>query len=91
MAISFMSKVQKMGWRVLEDLSIVSFDGSPVCENCAPLLSTIKQPLEALGETATEFLIARMEKLEEMRELRVVIPSRFIHRDSIGVNSKFAT
>lgn len=26
MAISFMSKVQKMGWRVPEDLSIVSFD-----------------------------------------------------------------
>ncbi len=50
MAISFMSKVQKMGWRVPEDLSIVSFDGSPVCEYCAPPLSAIEQPMEALGD-----------------------------------------
>ncbi|MGO4199652.1 LacI family DNA-binding transcriptional regulator [Rhizobium sp. YAF28] len=91
MAISFMSKVQKMGWRVPEDLSIVSFDGSPVCEYCAPPLSTIEQPMEALGETATEFLIARMEKSDERRELRVVIPSRFIRRESIAVNSKLTT
>lgn len=85
MAISFMSKVQKMGWRVPDDLSIVSFDGSPVCEYCAPPLSTIEQPMEALGEVATEFLIARMEKSEGLREPRVVIPSRFIRRDSISV------
>ncbi len=88
MAISFMSKVQKMGWRVPEDLSIVSFDGSPVCEYCAPSLSTIEQPIEALGETATEYLIARMENADDERELRVVIPSRFVRRDSIGENAR---
>ncbi|MFK0331895.1 LacI family DNA-binding transcriptional regulator [Rhizobium sp. NPDC090275] len=91
MAISFMSKVQKMGWRVPDDLSIVSFDGSPVCEYCAPPLSTIEQPMEALGEAATEFLIARMEKSEDPRDPRVVIPSRFIRRDSIGLNRQADT
>jgi LacI family repressor for deo operon, udp, cdd, tsx, nupC, and nupG len=88
MAISFMSKIQKMGWRVPEDLSVVSFDGSPVCEYCAPSLSTIEQPIEALGETATEYLIARMENADDKRELRVVIPSRFVRRDSIGENAR---
>lgn len=84
MAISFMSRIQKMGWRVPEDLSVVSFDGSPVCEYCAPPLSTIEQPMEALGKTATELLIARMEKGDERQDLRVVIPSRFVRRDSIS-------
>lgn len=87
MAISFMSTVQKMGWRVPQDLSVVSFDGSPVCEYCAPPLSTIEQPIEALGETATEYLIARMENAADKQELRVVIPSRFVRRDSIGANA----
>lgn len=85
MAISFMSRVQKMGWRVPGDLSVISFDGSPVCEYCAPPLSTIEQPMVALGETATEVLIARMEKSEAVSDLRSVIPSRFIRRESISV------
>ncbi len=86
MAISFMSRVQKMGWRVPHDLSVVSFDGSPVCEYCAPPLSTIEQPMEALGETATEWLIARMEGTESHPEMRLTIASRFIRRDSIGAH-----
>ncbi len=84
MAISFMSRVQKMGWRVPEDLSIVSFDGSPVCEYCAPPLSTIEQPMEALGETAAELLIRWMADIERPEESRIVIPSRIIRRESIS-------
>lgn len=84
MAISFMSRVQKMGWRVPDDLSIVSFDGSPVCEYCAPPLSTIEQPMEALGETAAELLIRWMADIERPEESRIVIPSRIIRRESIS-------
>ncbi|MDM9622866.1 LacI family transcriptional regulator [Rhizobium sp. AC44/96] len=84
MAISFMSRVQKMGWRVPNDLSIVSFDGSPVCEYCAPPLSTIEQPMEALGETAAELLIRWMADIERPEESRIVIPSRIIRRESIS-------
>jgi DNA-binding LacI/PurR family transcriptional regulator len=85
MAISFMSQIQKMGWRVPEDLSIVSFDGSPVCEYCAPPLSTIEQPMGPLGEAAARLLIARMEEPEIMDQTRIVIPSRLIRRESIGL------
>ncbi len=74
-----------------QESAIVSFDGSPVCEYCAPPFSTIEQPMEALGETAIEFLIASVEKADEKRELRVVIPSRFIGSDSIGTNVRLET
>ncbi|WP_247221195.1 substrate-binding domain-containing protein [Shinella oryzae] len=80
--------VELSTWICPAPTALVSFDGSPVCEYCAPSLSTIEQPIEALGETATEYLIARMENADDKRELRVVIPSRFIRRDSIGANSK---
>lgn len=85
MAISFMSKIQTMGWRVPEDLSIVSFDGSPVCAYCAPPLSTIEQPMEALGEAAARLLIDQMERSEIVDKKRIVIPSRLIRRESIDL------
>lgn len=49
MAISFVSRVQRRGVSIPGDLSVVSFDGSPVCEFCSPPLSTIKQPVEEMG------------------------------------------
>ncbi|MCM2476446.1 LacI family transcriptional regulator [Rhizobium sp. CG5] len=84
MAISFMSQIQKMGWRVPQDVSIISFDGSPVCAFCAPPLSTIEQPMEQLGKAATELLIALMENSGHDGNSRIVIPSRLIRRESIG-------
>lgn len=85
MAISFMSQIQSMGWSVPGDVSVVSFDGSPVCAYCAPPLSTIEQPMEALGEAATRLLIAHMEEPQTIDNQRIVIPSRLIRRESIGV------
>lgn len=84
MAISFMSTVQVMGWRIPHDLSVVSFDGSPISEYCLPSLSTIQQPIEALGEAAASLLIARIEAPETLHETPVVIPSTLVVRNSIG-------
>ena len=84
MAISFMSGVQALGVRIPEDLSVVSFDGSPVCEYCHPPLSTIEQPVEEMGRVAVTALLQRMEGLEGQGPLRQIVPSRLIRRQSIG-------
>jgi LacI family repressor for deo operon, udp, cdd, tsx, nupC, and nupG len=85
MAISFMSGVQALGMRIPEDLSIISFDGSPVCEYCHPPLSTIEQPVEEMGRAAVTTLLRRMEGAEGQGPLRQIVPSRLIRRQSIGV------
>jgi len=84
MAISFISGVQAMGWRIPEDLSVVSFDGSPVCEYCHPPLSTIEQPVEEMGKAAVAALLDRIDNTESEAPMRLVIPSRLILRKSIG-------
>lgn len=83
MAIAFMSRVQRLGWRVPEDVSVVSFDGSPVCEFSTPPLSTIEQPMDEMGQTAAKLLIDHMEQDQKLETVRFIIPSRLIRRQSV--------
>lgn len=83
MAISFMSRIQRTGLTVPGDLSIVSFDGSPVCEFCSPPLSTIVQPVDEMGQAAVALLLSAIERAEKEPE-RAVVPSRLILRESIA-------
>ncbi|MET3600703.1 LacI family DNA-binding transcriptional regulator [Martelella mangrovi] len=87
MAVSFMSAVRQQGWRIPEDISIISFDGSPACAFCFPPLSAIEQPVEAMGRAAAELLVDLIERNERASGQRVVIPSRLICRESIAAPS----
>jgi LacI family transcriptional regulator len=49
---------------VPKDFSIAGFDDTPVSQMLNPPLSTIKQPLEAMGELAAKKLIAELEGLD---------------------------
>lgn len=84
MAISFMSRIQRRGWRIPTDLSIVSFDGSPVCEYSAPPLSTIEQPVEEMGQIAVDMLMERIDASDKGIATRHVIPSKLIRRESFA-------
>jgi LacI family repressor for deo operon, udp, cdd, tsx, nupC, and nupG len=84
MAISFMSRIKETGVSIPGDLSIVSFDGSPVCAFCSPPLSTIEQPAEEMGKTAVEMLLQAIETMESPSALCRIVPSRLIVRASIS-------
>jgi DNA-binding LacI/PurR family transcriptional regulator len=84
MAISFMSRIKETGVSTPDDLSIVSFDGSPVCAFCSPPLSTIEQPAEEMGKTAVDMLLQVIETMESPSPLCRVVSSRLILRESIA-------
>lgn len=83
MAISFMSGIARIGLTIPGDLSIVSFDGSPVCEFCSPPLSTIEQPVEEMGQAAVARLLAAIERPDK-EPARTVIRSKLILRESMA-------
>ncbi|AGS24316.1 LacI family transcriptional regulator protein (plasmid) [Rhizobium etli] len=85
MAISFISRIKRAGLRIPDDLSVVSFDGSPVCEFSAPPLSTIEQPVEEMGRAAVELLLDAIGRAHNPATLRTVIRSTLILRESIAV------
>ena len=64
MASGVMKVILDSGYKVPKDFSIAGFDDTPVSQMLNPPLSTIKQPLEAMGELAAKKLIAELEGLD---------------------------
>jgi LacI family transcriptional regulator len=54
-----LSAVREARLRVPDDLSIVGFDDLPLAASAAPPLTTIRQPIHALGTRAVELLLAQ--------------------------------
>jgi LacI family repressor for deo operon, udp, cdd, tsx, nupC, and nupG len=57
MAIGFMKAVHEGGLAVPRDVSVVGFDGIEFADHCAPPLTTVRQPREAMGRAAATLLI----------------------------------
>lgn len=61
-AIGMMRAFRERGIRVPEDVSVVGFDGTPVCEQVTPMLTTVSVPLRELGMRGLEFLLRRIDQ-----------------------------
>ncbi len=80
MAIGFLKEVRGAGLAVPGDVSLVGYDGIEFADYCEPVLTTIRQPREAMGRAAATLLvrliegqpIARAERRPELAaELRI--------------------
>jgi DNA-binding LacI/PurR family transcriptional regulator len=49
------------GLRVPEDVAVVGFDDAPVARHTEPQLTTMHQPVEQMGRSMVELLVARIE------------------------------
>ncbi|MFP4028263.1 MAG: GntR family transcriptional regulator [Candidatus Brocadiia bacterium] len=52
---------REAGMRVPDDVSVVGFDGTEAAYHCHPRLTTVKVPLEHIGERAAQVLIDKIE------------------------------
>jgi LacI family transcriptional regulator len=57
MAAGIMRVANQLGLRIPEDLSVVGFDDLPLAKQLYPTLTTIRQPIRAIAETATQLLL----------------------------------
>jgi DNA-binding LacI/PurR family transcriptional regulator len=58
MALGIVAAVKDHGWRVPEHLSVIGF--GDLGHFCTPALSTVRMPLEPVGEAASRFLRERL-------------------------------
>ena len=61
MALGAIHLAQDLGFRVPQDLSVVGFDDLPIAAASRPGLTTIRQPLQQMGEVAVQMLVALAE------------------------------
>jgi DNA-binding LacI/PurR family transcriptional regulator len=72
---------QEAGLRVPEDISVVGFDDIQIAMHNMPSLSTVRQPLQKMGELAAKTLLDRIEGKDEfVRE--IIVEPDFVARSS---------
>jgi LacI family transcriptional regulator len=78
-AIAVLAVAAELGISVPEELSVIGFDDIPEASRHVPSLTTVRQPMQRLGEVATKMLIALMSgETPEQTHLR--LPTRLVPR-----------
>lgn len=81
-AIGLLTAARTRGLRVPDDLSVVAIHDSWICDHSSPPLTTVRMPVEAMGEAAVRLL---HERLAGGRPADVEIddpPARLVERQS---------
>jgi DNA-binding LacI/PurR family transcriptional regulator len=83
MAAAAMSVLQERGRRVPEDVAVVGFDDSPVALTTRPALSTVRQPIEAMGREMARLLLHLIDN-PGVAPGQVVFATELVVRESSG-------
>ncbi len=82
-AIGVMQVLQEAGLEVPGDVSVIGFDGTPLCDYVAPRLCAVEIPLAEIGAKAMELLNQRLENQNEPPQT-VVMPLRIRAGNSVA-------
>lgn len=80
-AIGAIRALRDANLRVPEDVSVVGFDDISVAAYHTPRLTTIRQPLHDMGETAARILLQRLQGFKDYPE-ELAIPPELIIRET---------
>lgn len=82
LAISLMGELQRAGFKVPEDLSVMGFDGIALGKHLYPSLCTIEQPRSEIGRAAVHTLLA---KIRGERCTPAPLPHALRQGESVGI------
>jgi len=83
MAAGAMKAAHELGVKVPAQLSVAGFDDIPLASQIWPSLTTVRQPIQKMGEIATELLLRRFRK-QSPDDFDRVTKSQLVVRDSTG-------
>jgi LacI family transcriptional regulator len=83
MALGAYKAVRERGLRIPEDVSVVGFDDLPDVRWSVPPLTTVRQPLSAMGALAARTLL-RLAAGEKIESLRYELGTELVVRESSG-------
>ncbi|EST33851.1 hypothetical protein M877_00945 [Streptomyces niveus NCIMB 11891] len=81
MAAGALTELRERGRRVPDDVAVIGFDDSVIARHTTPALTSVRQPIEAIGRSITRLLLAEIaEPATAHRQL--VLPTTLVVRDS---------
>ncbi len=82
-AIGAIRAIREAGLRVPDDISVIGFDDILVSAFNSPSLTTVRQPLQRMGEIAAKALISQIED-EEKAPQEIAVEPELVIRESTG-------
>lgn len=86
-AISLMTALVKLGYKIPEDISLTGFDNIDMCEKVSPKLTTLNVNKEMMGKRAVQRLLYRINHKKGLSE-NTVIGVDLIERESVSFKRK---
>lgn len=87
MALATLEVARALGLNVPQDLSIISFDNTPLMRFTQPPLTAIDQPIAATASKAVELIIAA-QRGDELPDSLTVISADLVERGSVAPHSR---
>ena len=81
LAIGAMRGVRDAGLSVPHDVAVVGFDNVPLASMVDPQLTTVEQPMKALGEAAAQMLLKHLREPDAVLG-GILLPHRLVVRES---------
>jgi DNA-binding LacI/PurR family transcriptional regulator len=84
-ALGALRALKKKGLRVPEDCSVIGFDDVAQASLSVPSLTTVRQPMEAMGSMSVGIVLDAIQSVSQKRDLPVVrrrIPAEVVVRES---------
>ncbi len=85
-ALATLELACELGLRVPEDLSIIGFDDIPEAARSEPPLTTVRQPIQQMGQVAVELLITLLEGRTPERT-SITLPTTLVRRGTCAAPS----
>jgi len=82
-AFGAMDAARECGLSIPDDISIIGFDDIPQASFVYPKLTTVRQPLEQMGQIAVKMLLEQIEDQSRPPQ-RVALATQLVIRDSCG-------
>jgi len=80
-ALGVLDEARRQGLSVPGDLSLVGFDGTPLCEQTLPRLTSVAQPLRDMGRAALRSVM-KLSRGEALDSAHVELATELVVRDS---------
>ena len=84
MAIGLLYGFREAGVHVPEEFAVAGFDDIPIARYITPPLTSVRVPIAALGERATQLVLRAVEEGSEHRKRQETLPTALIIRASCG-------
>ncbi|HWO97080.1 MAG TPA: LacI family DNA-binding transcriptional regulator [Bacillus sp. (in: firmicutes)] len=86
LAIGTMLAAKELGINLPDELSIMGFDNTVMCDIVEPQLSSVAPPVQEMGRQAMELLIQQIEQKDNMKQRISLLPELVIRRSTSALN-----